>query len=166
MSPGLCRLVLTAHVTCSVGWLGAVVVFLVLAIVGLVGGDALVVRATYVALERIGWLAIVPLCFGSLVTGVIQGLGTPWGLVRHYWVFIKLVIAVIASGLLILHMRPIGHLASVAHVSEVSDRDRAAQIQILADAALALLALLAATTLSVYKPRSVTSYGRRHQPGQ
>ena len=35
------------------------------------------------------------------------------------------------------------------------------QIQLVADAGAALLALLAATSLGVYKPRGMTSYGRR-----
>jgi hypothetical protein len=161
MSPQLRKLVLTVHVTCSVGWLGAVIVFLVLAVTGLANGDPQVTRAAYVAMERIGWLVIVPLCFGSLVTGVLQGLGTPWGLFRHYWVLIKLAITVVATALLLLHMGPVGHLARVAIEGEISSAERAMQVQVLADAALAAIALVAATTLSVYKPRGVTAYGRR-----
>jgi hypothetical protein len=163
VSPPVRKLALTAHVVSSVGWLGAVVVFMLMAIVGLTTRDSLVVRAAYLTMERIGWLAIVPACFLSFVTGVVQGLGTPWGLLRHYWVLIKLVITVLASGLLLLHMRPIGHLANVAMQMPLSHAERAAQIQILADSAMALLALLTATTLSVFKPRGVTAYGRRKQ---
>ena len=161
MSAGSRRLVLTVHVTCSVGWLGAIAVFLVLAISGLAGGDQLAVRADYLAMDRIGWLAIVPLCFGSLVTGIVQGVGTPWGLVRHYWVLIKLVINVLATAILLLHMRPIGHLARVAAEGSLGDEHRATQIQIIADAGLALVALLAATVLSIYKPRGVIGRRRR-----
>jgi hypothetical protein len=166
MSPGLRKLVLTTHVVCSVGWLGAVAVFLVLAVLGLAGGDAFVVRAAYVAMERIGWLAIVPLCFGSLVTGVVQALGSPWGLFRHYWVLIKLAITIVASALLLLHMHPVGHLARAASDGSIAPGERAMQAQVLADAALALIALVAATTLSVYKPRGVTAYGRRRLGNQ
>jgi hypothetical protein len=166
MSPSLRKLVLTLHVTCSVGWLGTVAVFLMLAISGLVASDPLVVRAVYIATELVGWYAIVPLCFASLATGIIEGLGTPWGLVSHYWVVIKLLIAVVASGLLVLHMRPIEYLARVAAETSLSHGERAAQVQIVADAALALIALGAATTLSVYKPRGVTTYGRRKPAAQ
>jgi hypothetical protein len=161
MSPSLRKLVLTTHVVCSVGWLGAVLVFLVLAVLGLSHGDAFVVRASYVAMERIGWLAIVPLCFGSLATGIVQGLRTPWGLFRHYWVLIKLAITIVASALLLLHMHPVGRLSRAAIDDSIGHGERAMQVQILADAALALIALVAATTLSVYKPRGVTAYGRR-----
>ena len=165
MSPTLRKLVLTTHVVCSVGWLGAVGVFLMLAIVGLVSGDALVTRAAYLAMDRIGWLAIVPLCFGSLATGIVQGLGTPWGLFRHYWVLIKLAMTVVASALLLLHMRPVEHLALAAAEGEIAPAERGWQVQVIADGALAAIALVAATTLSMYKPRGVTSLGRRQLAG-
>ncbi|MET7424976.1 hypothetical protein [Dactylosporangium sp. NPDC005555] len=42
-------------------------------------------------LEPVGWWTLVPLGVASLVTGVVQSLGTSWGLVRHYWVLFKLV---------------------------------------------------------------------------
>jgi hypothetical protein len=161
MSPQLRKLALTVHVVSSVGWLGAVAVFLLLTIVGLTSRDPLEVRAAYLTMDRIGWLAIVPACFASLVTGIVQALGTPWGLLRHYWVLIKLAITVLASAILMVHTRPIDHLAHVAIQMPLSDTERAAQIQIAADAAMALLALLTATTLSMYKPRGVTGYGRR-----
>ena len=40
LPPGVRKFTLTAHVTTSVGWLGAVVVFLALAVVGLTSQDA------------------------------------------------------------------------------------------------------------------------------
>ena len=45
MTPHLRKFALTAHITFSVGWLGAVVPYLVLAIVGLTSHDAQMVRA-------------------------------------------------------------------------------------------------------------------------
>jgi len=84
MTPQFRKFALTAHVTSSVGWFGAVAGFLALAITGLVGHDAHRVQAAYVAMELISWLVIVPLSLASLVTGFVQALGTPWGLLRHY----------------------------------------------------------------------------------
>lgn len=40
MAPGFRKATLTVHVLCSVGWLGAVATFLVLAITGLASTDA------------------------------------------------------------------------------------------------------------------------------
>ena len=55
MTPGLRKFALTAHVTSSVGWLGAVAAFLALAVAGLAVRDAQTVRASYLSMELIGW---------------------------------------------------------------------------------------------------------------
>ena len=164
MTPGVRKLALTAHVTCSVGWLGAVAGFLALAIAGLTSRDAEALKSSYVAMNLTGWYVIVPLCFASLVTGLIQALGTPWGLFRHYWVVTKLLIAIVATILLLVHMRPIAFLGGAAADRALGPGDyRDVRVQLVADAGAALLVLLVATTLSVYKPRGLTKYGWRRQ---
>ncbi len=166
MKPGARKLVLTAHVTSSVGWLGSVVVFLVLAIAGLTSGDAQLARAAYLSLELIGWVVIVPASLASLLTGVVQSVGTPWGLLRHHWIVLKLVLTVGATLLLLLHTRAIGRAADLAAGSVSGTPFRSLQIQLLVDAGLAVLVLLVATTVSVYKPWGRTRYGRRKEQEQ
>jgi ABC-type transport system involved in multi-copper enzyme maturation permease subunit len=162
MSPSLRKFALTAHVTSSVGWLGAVVVFLALAIAGVMSREAQVVRASYVALEIVGWAVIVPLSVASLLSGVIQSLGTTWGLFRHYWIVAKLAITVGASVLLLLHMQVASRMAGVASMGDLAAGDfHGLRIQLIADAAAAVVVLLVATALSVYKPAGLTPYGRR-----
>jgi hypothetical protein len=162
MTPNVRKLLLTAHVTCSVGWLGAVAAFLALAVAGVTSADPLRVRAAYLAMELTGWFVIVPLALASLLTGLVQGLGTEWGLFQHYWVIVKLVMTVLATILLLVHMRPIGHVASVAAATPLSSTDlHGRRLQLVADAGAALLVLLVATTLSVYKPRGKTRYALR-----
>jgi hypothetical protein len=114
LSPGARKLALTAHVTASVGWLGAVAAFLAVAIAGLTSDDVQVARAAYIAMNLMGWYVIVPLGAASLVTGIVQSLGTPWGLLRHWWIVIKLLLTVLAMVVLLVHMRPIGFMADVA----------------------------------------------------
>jgi hypothetical protein len=82
------------HVVSSVGWLGAVAAFLALSIAGLHAQGSETMRASYLAMQMITWTVIVPLSGASLTSGVIQSLGTQWGLFRHYWVVAKLGIAV------------------------------------------------------------------------
>ncbi len=178
MTPRLRTFVLTAHVTSSIGWLGAVVVFLALSISGLTSQDAQLVRAAYLAMESIGWLVLVPLSLASLVTGLIQALGTQWGLFRHYWVVIKLIINLVATTILLLYTQTLAYLAGVAADPTLS---RAALLALrnpspVVHAGGALLLLVVAATLSVYKPRGMTRYGQRKphpqrvgaqpQPGQ
>src|SRR5688572_13035914 len=112
MNPALRKLGLVAHVSASVGWLGTVAAFLVLAISGVVLEDVQSVRAAYLAMELTVWFAIVPLAIASLITGLITSLGTQWGLFRHYWVLAKFLITIIATGLLLVHAQPVGVLAA------------------------------------------------------
>ena len=162
MTPEVRKLVLTAHVTFSVGWFGAVAAFLALAIGGLVSHDAEAVRASYLAMAVIGWFVIVPLGVGSLLVGVVQSLGTEWGLFRHYWVLVKFLLTVGAFVLLLVHMQLVRSLANVAASTSLSSADlRDLRIQLVGDAAAALLVLAAATALSVFKPRGMTHRGRR-----
>jgi hypothetical protein len=119
------------------------------------------VRAAYLAMELIARFVIIPLAFASLLTGLIQSLGTPWGLFRHYWVVVKLLLTVFAK------MELIGYAASVAAGATLSGADlRAAGIQLVVHAAGGLLVLLVPLVLSVYKPPGVTRYGWRKQYGQ
>jgi len=167
MSTSVRKLALTAHVTSSVGWLGAVAGFLVLAIAGLTSADAQLVRASYMAMEVTGWFVIVPLCFATLPTGLIVSLGTEWGLFRHWWVVAKLAITLVATLLLLVHMQPVGHLAAAVAETTLKNGELAGlRFQLVADAGAAVVALLAATVLSVYKPRGLTAYGRRVAAGR
>src|SRR5262249_24785545 len=157
MRPRLQKFVLTAHVSSSVGWLGSVAGFLVLAVAGLGSQVSRLVRAAYPAMELLAWYAIVPLSLASLLTGLVQALGTKWGLFRHYWIVFKLVINVASSVLLLVHMQPIMHLADVAAQTRLASGDYfLLRVQLVADAAYAVVALLVATALSVYKPRGGT----------
>jgi hypothetical protein len=166
MRAGVRKFALTAHVICSVSWAGAVASFLALGVAGLTGQDPQMVRAAYLAMDLTGWFIIVPLTFASLLTGLVQGLGTPWGLFRHYWVLMKLLIALLSTLLLLIHMQPTGRLAGAAVETLSSPHLRQMRIQLVADASLALVALLVATTLAVYKPRGMTRYGARKQHEQ
>src|ERR1700704_845733 len=104
MTIGVRKFALTAHVTSSVGLLGSIAAFLALAISGLTSQDIKMVRAAYLAMELIARFVIVPLAFASLLTGLIQSLGTPWGLFRHYWVVVKLLLTVFATVVLLVRM--------------------------------------------------------------
>lgn len=94
---------------------------------------------------------------------LLQGLGTPWGLIQHYWVVAKLAITVVSTLLLALHTRPIAYLAEVAAAQRVGPDLRRLRLQLTIDAGAAIVALLLATVLSIYKPLGVTAYGRRKQ---
>src|SRR5260221_4346892 len=164
LKPRLRRLVLTAHVTFAVGWLGAVAAFLVLAIAGLTSQDAQTVQSVYISMDLIARYVILPLSFAPLLlTGPLLSLATPWGLFRHYWILVKLLINILSTFILVQHMQPIDALAVAAKTTWINANFRGMQNEMVIASVAALLALLVATALAVIKPRGITSYGWRKQ---
>jgi hypothetical protein len=162
MTPGLRKFALAAHITVSVGWLGAAAAFLGLAVVGLTSQDAQTVRGVYLVMEPAAWLVLVPLAFAAPLTGLVQSLFTTWGLFRHYWVVFKLVITVFATIILLTYMETFRVMAAVA-ADPTADLASVRNASPLVHAVLALLVLLVPTILGLYKPRGMTRYGWRKQ---
>ena len=167
MAPRVSKFILTSHITFSVGWFGAVAVFLALAITGVNSQDNQLARAAYLAMELSGWFVIVPFCFASLLTGLVQSLGTKWGLFNHYWIIVKLVLTLAITILLLLHMQPIGYLAGIATNTPFSGgHETGLQLQLIANAGAALVVLLGIITISIYKPWGRIQYGRHKGENQ
>jgi hypothetical protein len=119
--------------------------------------DAQTVRAAYLAMHVITWFVIIPFCLAALVTGLVQSLGTTWGLFRHYWVATKLLLTVLATIILLVHTQPINQVAAMAANATLSSSDvRQLRLQLVGDAAAALFVLLMTTALSIYKPWGLT----------
>ena len=168
MAPPLRKFVLTVHIITSVGWIGAAAAFLPLAIIVLSSQDNQVVRSAYLAMDVIARFIIVPSSLGAFLTGTVLSLFTPWGLFRHYWVLLKFLINVVAILVLLSYMNTLSQLVGVATKATLSS---AALLGLraptsVAHAGGALLFLLVATVLSVYKPRGLTRYGWRKQQEQ
>jgi hypothetical protein len=161
MTIQLRKIVLTTHISVSIGWLGAVVAYLALVSAALIGQDDQTVRAAYLAMELTGWYAIVPLATASLITGIVISLGTQWGLLSHYWVMFKLVLTALATIVLLLNMPTVSMLADTA--AETSSPGLGGMWSQLLHAGGGLLVLLVTTILGVYKPRGLTPYGQRKQ---
>ena len=159
MTPALRKFALTAHVVSSVGWLGAVAAYLALAIAALGSAEPQIVRAAYLAMEPIAWAALIPLALASLLTGVVQALVTKWGLLRHWWVVMKLALTVFATFILLLHTPTT--VEPLARLAEANRADPGALPGEVLHAGGGLLVLLAAAVLAVYKPPGMTQYGRR-----
>lgn len=153
---------LTTHVVTSVGWLGSVAAFLALALVAVSSDDPGTIRALYVAMEVIGLTLLVPLSLASFASGLVQSLGTPWGLFRHWWVIAKLAITVVATVILLLYTSTLRLLRDVAASPSLAD-DRALlpSASPVLHSAGALLLLLVAAALSIFKPKGLTRHGWR-----
>ncbi len=162
MTPRFQKFALLAHLTFSLGWVGAVVAYLALAIAGLLSRDAQTARAAYLSMELIGWFVIVPFSLATLLSGLVQSLGTRWGLFRHWWIVAKLVLTIVAIAVLLRHMQDVSRVSRKAAMTVLSSADFRPE---LVHAGGGLLVLLAAATLSVFKPWGMTPYGRREAQG-
>jgi uncharacterized membrane protein len=160
MPPLWRKFALTAHVTASVGWMGGIAAFLALGIIGVTTENAQVARGAYLVMEPAAWWVLVPFAIASLFTGIVISLGTTWGLFRHYWVLFKLAINVFATVVLLEYMQTFRQMAAVA-ADPRATLDSVRNPSPILHAVLALLLLLVATVLAIYKPRGVTAYGRR-----
>src|SRR6476619_3489908 len=164
MTPGIRKFALTAHLTCSVGWIGAVMAYLVLVVAALMSPDSRTLQAVWIAMEVIGWYVIVPLALASLLTGLVMALGTQWGLFRHYWVVLSLVLTILATVVLLAHMQIVSDVASIA-----AETPRAAVNGLpseLVHAGVDMLVLLVIQVLNMYKPRGMTPDGWHKQQEQ
>ena len=145
------------------GWIGAAAGYLVLGVLAAMSEEPLTIRAAWIGMEVIGWQAVVPLGCLAFLTGLVMSLGTPWGLVRHYWVLFALVLTVLALTVLILHMPTVTAGAELART--VDDRAVIALGGDVLHPALGLVVLIVVAVLNVYKPRGVTGFRRkRRQP--
>jgi hypothetical protein len=164
MTPGIRKFMLIVHLTSSVGWIGAVIVYLALGIAAVNGAtsqDAQTVRAAWIAMELTGWFVIVPLALAALLTGLVMSLGTQWGLFRHYWTLISLVLTIFCTVVLLLHMPTVSSLAGMVRKADGAELSRLGGD--LFHPGIGLLVLLVIAVLNVYKPRGLTRYGWRKQ---
>jgi hypothetical protein len=162
LPPPARKLVLAVHLSCSVGWLGAVVAYLVLDLTVATSQDAAAVKSAWMAMALVVTWAIVPLALASLVTGLIMALGTKWGLVRHWWVLISFVLTVLATIVLLSEAGVVTRSAAMAAASTSSAELRTIPPTLLHSVG-GLGVLLVVQVLNVYKPPGLTPYGWRKQ---
>lgn len=166
MPPRLRKVALTVHIIVSVGWIGAVAAYLVLDVTVSASEDVPTLRAAYIAMDLVTQWSILPLAYATLVTSLIVSLGTKWGLFRHYWVIISLVLTVFALVILVSEARTISSLAEAAADPATSDERLRSLPGTLLHSVGGTVVLLVVLVLNVYKPRGMTAYGWRKQQEQ
>jgi hypothetical protein len=150
LSPRWRRLLLTVHLIVSVGLLGADAALIILNLAGLSGTDPATV---YPAAHLIARAVVVPLALLALPTGLALGLLTPWGLIRYWWVTLKLGLTLVLSGMAVFVLTPrLGALADEATASPGVDLAVADRLPV----ALAVMAaggvLILTVVLARYRP--------------
>jgi hypothetical protein len=144
------KLALTAHILGGVGWFGGAVLVAFCVLGAASTNDPTLARALYRTVQTAPWLS-VPLGLVALATGAVLGVGTRWGLIRHWWVVAKIVIAIV-----VIVTDPL-LIARGAHEALITGHPP----NWLFGPTIAHVVLLAvATALSVFKPRGRTPWGR------
>ncbi len=145
LAPRWRKAVLTVHVVTAVGWLGVDLVLLTFGVAGLTGADPEVV---YPAQSLIGRVLFAPLSVLVWLVGVVNAVGTPWGLLRHRWVLVKLLLTTAMLGLVLFLLLP-----ALTEAGDLAgDLPRRVRITMVVAPSVSSTLLLFATVLSTYKP--------------
>ena len=151
--PRLRKVLLLLHITAAGAWLGIDIVLGLLVLAAFTPGDDLGAAA---ALASIGHFATWPLAVVGLLclaSGLLLGLGSKYGLVRYWWVAIKLVLNVVLVTLVIAVLSPGVHeLTAGARASLTDGRPLPVFTDLAFPPIVSTTAVLFAMTLSVFKP--------------
>lgn len=152
LRPATRKMWLVLHILSAGAWIGVDVIVAVLVAVGLAGDD----RARGLAYQALGSFVVLPMLTAGLVclvTGLVLGLGSKWGLLRYWWVAVKLTLNLVLCTLILVALNP-GMPGVRAHGEAVSagltsSLDTA---NLMFPPIVSLTTLSLATVLSVYKP--------------
>ena len=147
------RAVLTVHILGAGTWIGIDVVLGVLVFTALLTSSTATEALCYQALEL---FAVWPLLTAGMVTlasGVVLGLGTTYGLVRYWWVAVKLVLNVVLVTLVAFALRPgLAEAAAYGELLAAGGSGTSDVGGIVFPPVVSGVALVTATILSVFKP--------------
>jgi hypothetical protein len=147
------KLTLLVHLVSAGAWIGIDVMVAVLVGVGWFADDPARRGAAYQAL---GWFVVWPMLTTALVclaSGVVLGMGGKYGLVRYWWVAVKLVLNLVLSTLILVALRP--GLPDVVEHGRALAAGRTSDVDVsflFFPPAVSLTALLLASVLAVFKP--------------
>jgi hypothetical protein len=145
--------VLVVHIVSAGAWIGIDVVMGVFVFTALLTDEDPIKALCYRALELFAVWPLLTTGLICLASGVVLGLGTKWGLVRYWWVAIKLALNVVLTALVLVALRP-----GVMEAAEQGRRFMAGSPASLAVGDLIFppivspTALLIAFVLAVFKP--------------
>ena len=155
------KLLLTVHVSSSVGLLGSTAGVLVAATWAATRDDEQSAHAMYDLIAVLPSALGIPLSFIALLSGVALGVLSRWGVLRHWWVTAKLalILGTILAGALVS-----GPSIESAREATESGGDDGARWVLVASVSLQVAMLLAANVLAVFKPGGRTPWRRPIAP--
>ncbi len=156
LSPRLRKATLVLHIVSGVGWMGADIALFILLYTGLTTDDGAIAASCYTAVSVFVPAAVPVLSVGMLATGLLLGWGTKWGVLRYWWVVVKLALAVTMVVLVFVSLVPgVNDLANpdaTQSADAVRDSLGSAPTQLMFPPVVSFAMLGIATVLSVFKP--------------
>ena len=155
--------ILAVHIASAGVWLGIDVVMAVLVFTAALGTDD--DRTKALSLQSLELVAVGPLLATGLVcllTGILLGLSSRYGLVRYWWVAAKLVLNLVLTGLVLVALAP--EVAAHAEQARQFDTGLPGALgvgNLIFPPIVSPTALLVAMVLAVFKP-----WGRIRGPGR
>ncbi|MFD2027006.1 hypothetical protein [Promicromonospora aerolata] len=166
LPPRARKAVLTLHILSAAAWIGIDVLVAVLVGVGLSGSSA---TTRGLALRALAEFVVTPMLVSALAclaTGLVLGLATKWGLVRYWWVAVKLVMNLVLCTLIVVALRPgmpeVGTAGAALENGQAPGTDLSFLVF---PPAVSLTTLAFATLLAVYKPWGRVRRRSRKRPG-
>jgi hypothetical protein len=161
------KITLLTHIAAAGAWLGLDVVLGVMVGTALLTGDE---QRAAVALQSLGLFAVWPLVVVGLVclvSGVLLGLGSRYGLVRYWWVAVKLALNVALVTLVLLLLRPgVGDVSEAARAALLEDAAPPAVGDLVFPPLVSTTLVLIAMALSVFKPWGTIRRSRTRRPAE
>lgn len=162
LRPGVRKAVIVLHLLGVGAWIGVDVVVGIMAAVATGSGDA---EDRGLAMQVIGTYLAGPMLAAGLIvlaTGLVLGWGTTWGLVRFWWVAVKLVINVVLVALILLVLMPgMDEVRAIGEILSATGELTGDVSTVRFPPAVSLTALTIAVLLSVYKPWGRSWIGER-----
>lgn len=165
LTPPARKAVMVLHAICGIGWMGVDIAVFILLMTARTTTDSALVVSGFNAIRMIVPIAVPPLSLGMLATGLLLGLGTRWGLLRYWWVLVKLVLALIMVVLVFLSLVPgVNSIAVLSTTGVSADALRAGlgsiSDQLLYPPVVSFAMLGTAAILSIFKPWRRTPWSR------
>jgi uncharacterized membrane protein len=145
--------VLTLHIVGAGAWIGIDVVLGVMVFTAMLTASTETEALSYRVLELFAVWPLIAAGVVTLVSGVLLGLGTNYGLIRYWWVAVKLVLNVVLVGLVVFALRPgLAEAAAYGEQLAASGTARADVGALAFPPVVSGIGLVTATVLSVFKP--------------
>lgn len=165
LNPATRKTILVLHIISGISWMGIDIALFTLLMTGRSSNDATLVISAFNAIRIIVPAAVPALSISILVTGLILGLGTPWGLFRYWWVFVKLILSTIMTVLVFVSLVPgVNEIAGLDLTVTSADAVRASLGSIpdtlMYPPIVSFSMLGVAAILSVFKPWKFTPWSK------